>query len=660
MSFLQPILLAALPLVALPIIIHLINQRRYQTVRWAAMMFLLAANRMSRGYARVRQWLIMAMRMAAIAGLIFAVSRPLSGGWLGLAAGGRPDTTIVILDRSPSMQQVGAEARGSKLETGVRQLAATLETLGSARWVLIDSNNRQPRELEKIDDLLTTPGASPSSASADLPAMLLAALEYVKANKAGRTEIWICSDIRENDWNAASGRWQTLRDGFTELTQGVRFHLLAYPQPAADNLSVRVTDVRRQKAGDAAELLVSLTVMREGREDARESIPVQFEIDGARSEVTVELAGAQAELKDHRIPLEKGRERGWGRVSIPADANPADNDFWFVFEQPAPRRAVVVVEDTPAARPMQLAASISPDPLLKCAAEVVTADQLAGVDWDQVSLLLWQAPLPDPQAGKQLQAFVDRGGSAIFFPAHIPGAGEMFGIKWTSWVDQKAEAPVESWRGDQDLLAHTASGQPLPVGQLQIRKYCGLAGEVTPLATLRGGAPLLARVATSHGAAYFCATTPAPADSSLATNGVVFYVLVQRAMAGGAAALGNTRQLIAGESPPDDPTAWQRVAGAQEALSTDFPFHRGIYLVGEKLLAVNRAAAEAAAPVLADGRVAGLFKGLDYARVDDKAGSIGSLIQEIWRLFLVAMMAAMVAEAALCLPKVARPVGAAS
>jgi len=32
--------------------------------------FLLAANRMSRGYARLRQWLIMAMRMAAIAALV--------------------------------------------------------------------------------------------------------------------------------------------------------------------------------------------------------------------------------------------------------------------------------------------------------------------------------------------------------------------------------------------------------------------------------------------------------------------------------------------------------------------------------------------------------------------------------------------------------------
>ncbi len=144
MSFLQPMLLAALPLVALPIIIHLINQRRYQTIRWAAMMFLLAANRMSRGYARIRQWLIMACRMAAIAGLIFAVSRPLAGGWLGLTAGGRADTTIVVLDRSPSMQQTGAPAR--RLEAArpaCGSWSQTLETLGSARWVLIESTTNQ-------------------------------------------------------------------------------------------------------------------------------------------------------------------------------------------------------------------------------------------------------------------------------------------------------------------------------------------------------------------------------------------------------------------------------------------------------------------------------------------------------------------------------------
>src|SRR5437762_13790374 len=107
MTFLQPLLLAGLPLVALPVIIHLINQRRYQTIRWAAMIFLLAANRMSRGYAKLRQFLILLFRTLAIAGLIFAVSRPLAGGWFGRAAGGKPDTTIILLDRSPSMRQQG-------------------------------------------------------------------------------------------------------------------------------------------------------------------------------------------------------------------------------------------------------------------------------------------------------------------------------------------------------------------------------------------------------------------------------------------------------------------------------------------------------------------------------------------------------------------------
>ncbi|MFM9010514.1 MAG: BatA domain-containing protein [Planctomycetota bacterium] len=129
MTFLQPWVLAGLPLVVLPLIIHLINQRRFQTVPWAAMRFLLAARALSRGYSRLRHWLIMALRMLAVAAVILAVGRPLSRGWLALAAGGRPDSAIVILDRSPSMQAVAAAGGASKLDTGRRQLAAALATL---------------------------------------------------------------------------------------------------------------------------------------------------------------------------------------------------------------------------------------------------------------------------------------------------------------------------------------------------------------------------------------------------------------------------------------------------------------------------------------------------------------------------------------------------
>ena len=663
MSFLQPALLAALPLIALPIIVHLINQRRYQTVQWGAMMFLLAANRMSRGYARVRQWLIMAMRMLAVATLVFAVARPLAGGWLGLASGGRPDTTLVVLDRSPSMQQGAAGGAGSKLETGKRQLAQALKTLGSSRWVLVDSPGSSAREMDSVDALLNAPASGPSSASSDLPGLLQVARDYVRDNKAGRTEVWICSDVRRNDWNADSGRWKEVRDAFLGFTQGVRFHLLAYPKSAPENLSVRVTDVRRRKAGDAAELLVSLRVEREGGAGAesdpkaKRTVPVHFEIEGARSEVPIELVGARFDLKDHRIPLDKGRERGWGRVAIPADANPSDNEFFFAFDQPAPRKAVVVAEDPQAARAMELASAIAPDPEVKASSEVVTPDQATGVEWEAVSLLLWQAPLPEGETAKLVKAFVDRGGQAIFFPPTNPAGAEFLGARWAGWTDPGQELAPETWRGDQDLLANTQSGASLPVGGLKVLRYCRVEGELTPLAGLKGGAPLLARVTTNSGGVYFCATTPSPSDSSLAADGVVFYVAVQRALGAGASALGTTRQLSAGEGGlgGEDPSKWKRLAGAEEALSTEYPRHAGVYASGDRLLAVNRPAAEDGAAVLADDRVAGLFRGLDFARVDDREGSFGALVQEVWRMFLIAMMTALVVEAVLCLPKKLSP-----
>lgn len=367
----------------------------------------------------------------------------------------------------------------------------------------------------------------------------------------------------------------------------------------------------------------------------------------------VSTTGPEFELRDHRIPLEAQRESGWGRVSIPGDANPADNEFYFVFDQPPPRRTILVADDPVASRALHLAAAISPDPSVQNVVDVVTLDQLATVEWEQVSLVLWHAPLPTGDDAAAVHALLDRGGQAVFFPPREFGEEAFAGVKWTAWTELADGVPVETWRGDQDLLSHTQSGAALPVGDLEIRRACGLTGEHTPLATLKGSQTLLARVTTNRGGAYFCATTPAPSDSSLATNGVVLYVLVQRALALGAAALGHTQQLVAGDPIAEQPATWHKLAGADGALSTEFAHHAGAYAHGEKLLAVNRSAAEDEAPVLSDVRLAELFEGLDYSRVDDRAGNFSALIQEIWRLFQLVMMAALIVEAVLCLPRIA-------
>lgn len=651
MTFLQPILLAALPLIALPVIIHLINQRRYQSVRWGAMMFLLAANRMSRGYARLRQILILIFRTLAIAGLIFAVSRPLASGWLGLTAGGQADTTIILLDRSPSMQKQGAGTGVSKLQAGREQLASTLETLGSDRWVLVETTSERATEIESPDSLRKLPSTEPVGTSSDLPGMLEQARDYITANNTGRTEVWICSDIRENDWNADSSRWQTIRDSFLELPQAVRFHLLAYPTEANSNTAIRVTNVRRFETVDNAELLVSLKVTRDASKEDSITLPIQFEIEGARSELTVDVDGPTLELIDHRIPIERSNDRGWGKVSIPADSNSADNDFYFVFDRPQKRHTLVVSNDPQTAIPLQLAASISPSPSIECSAETLSQKQLAAVDWETVSLVLWHAPLPNDDAAAPLQDYINRGGQVVFLPPREPGSADFMNVSWNSWSDQPSPVAVETWRGDQGILANSQSGAALPVGDLQIQRLCGLNGEVTPLARLRNSQTLFAHLPTTRGGVYFCTTTPNMRDSSLITNGVVLYVFIQRAIAAGAAVLGQTQQLAAGSTATEESLDWKQIIGPDEALSTDYAHQSGIYSADEKLLAVNRNGAEDQARVLDDGRLAGLFKGLSFNRVDDQAGSFEGLIQEVWRMFLVAMLIALIVEAILCMPR---------
>ncbi len=661
MTFLQPWVLAALPLVSLPLIIHLINQRRFQTVQWGGMMFLLAARALSSGYSRLRHWLIMLLRMLAVAGVILAVGRPLSRGWLALAGGGRPDTAIVILDRSPSMQARDPAVVDTKLATGRRQLAGSLTTLAPDRCLFLPAGEAALEIMPAA--LADLPAAGPAAAPADIPGMLQAAYDQIKENAAGTAEIWICSDQRANDWALETGGWSGLRDAFAKLPQQVRFQLLSFPAPAVGNLAVRVTDARLQRRGEARELVVRVIVTRSDSAGSvePETIPVRFEIGGIATVVDLELRGREAVLAEHVLPLGRGAApRGWGRVSIPADADLADNEFYFVFDDPPQRVALVVAEDEQAARVLELAASIPPTKELVARSDLLPRGALGTAAWDEAAVLLWQGPLPTGRDAQLVEAFGTRGGCVIFFPPEHPGSERFAGVSWGEWSGHAEPLEPEQWRTDQDLLGNTLSGGALPVGELEVRRTCRLVGEFVPLASLAGGLPLFARTAEDSGI-YWCTTLPTPRDSSLASEGIVLYAVVQRAIDRGLLPLLGARQLDAGAESAATArgaagdAACERLAGPEATLSTDVGLQPGVYSASGRLVAVNRPAAEDAGVIISDERIDGLFRGLSYARISGQAGAGESVVQEIWRAFLIAMLGALVLEGILSLPRPARP-----
>ena len=685
MTFLQPWLLLSLPLVALPVIIHLINQQRFQSVQWAAMMFLLSAKALSRGYTRLRQWLIMLLRMAAVAAAILAISRPLSQGWLAVVGGDRASAAIVLLDRSPSMSQASTVGGESKLTTARRQVAAALETLGTSRVVLIDSVSCTPHELSSPRGILQVPEAEPAAAAADLPLLLQAACDQIGASKSAASTIWICSDQRANDWKVSDGAWSAIREAVAKVPQSVRLTLLGYKEPAADNLAVRVTRAALEPRGNTWELLLDIAIRRQA-DGGPARVPVQIELGPARSTVEVELTGTETVLARHAIPIdaaalaqtatmaggaegdrESAQANGWGRVSIPTDSNLADNDFYVAFGTPPIRRTLVVTEDSQAGvqtkRTLELIAGIPPDKLLRAATEAVAAEAVADMPLDDVALILWQAALPEAAAADAVNRFVARGGQVIFLPPESPTTTAFNGIAWQTWTEHSPPLRPSSWRADEGLLAATLTGAALPVGELELRRTCGITGEGTSLAVLPDGRPLLVRAAGDRGGVSFLATTPAVRDSDLAANGVVLYAVVQRAIDAGLETVGNARQIDAGSmvlggtdaggersSQQRSQEDWRQIAGPPSA-STEAGFHAGVYASRGRLLAVNRPAAEDAAEVVDDRQIETLFQGLSFSRFEQKAGGLGAIVEEVWRLFLVALLVALVVEGLLCLPR---------
>ncbi len=166
-----------------------------------------------------------------------SITRPLAGGWLGLT-GGAPDTVLILLDRSASMEQTeprdrreqadGRPAQSQQGDHRCRRHRARGWCSSTARSI---SRCRSTRPALLTD----LPQTEATETAADIPALLQSALDYITTNKTGRTDVWLLSDLQRSDWDAAGGRWATLRSAFATL-QGVRFHLLCYPQPPADDL----------------------------------------------------------------------------------------------------------------------------------------------------------------------------------------------------------------------------------------------------------------------------------------------------------------------------------------------------------------------------------------------------------------------------------------
>jgi uncharacterized membrane protein len=267
LAFLNPLLLWALPLAAVPIIIHLLNRRRFTRVPWAAMEFLLKAMKRNRKRLRMEQWLVLLLRVLAILLLFSLVSRPQLGGG-GLL--GTKTHHVVVLDDSASMtQRSGSTNLFEKAQDRVRLLAddLTQRRSGDLFSIVRTSNAGEPAMwAQRIGpDFGRRTGTllkqiEVGDASPELGKALVATVARAKeVQDASRTEFYIVGDRRAFDWVTPDDKPRpALLQAFASL-QAEREHVTVLPV-GGQHQNLAVVDVRLQDRLAIAAVPLTLAV----------------------------------------------------------------------------------------------------------------------------------------------------------------------------------------------------------------------------------------------------------------------------------------------------------------------------------------------------------------------------------------------------------------
>ncbi|QEH36861.1 hypothetical protein OJF2_54460 [Aquisphaera giovannonii] len=201
-------ILAGLAAASIPILIHLLNRRKFREMRWAAMQFLIPAIRKNQRKIRVEQWLLLAVRTLLVLLVVTAMAKPLVEAFGNVIAGRRTHRVLVV-DASLSM---GHTSAGTSRFEQAKVLAAqvvkdsrpgdsiSLVLMGQPPRIIIGDPSPNLSEVQKeIQELPLTHGAT------DLVATFEAVDRVLEVSSIPQKEVIFLTDLQATSWRTKEG-----------------------------------------------------------------------------------------------------------------------------------------------------------------------------------------------------------------------------------------------------------------------------------------------------------------------------------------------------------------------------------------------------------------------------------------------------------------------
>lgn len=241
MTFLNPAFLFGLLAAGIPVIIHLLNLRKLQRVEFSTLRFLKELQKNQIRKIKLKQWLLLLLRVLLILFLVTAFSRPaLKGVSVAGITSSAKTTAVLIIDNSISMDVIDQDGSlFNKAKSSAISLVNTLQE-GDEVAVITTADNLPEIQLtknltevqKKIRDLEI------SSVKGSTGDALLKAVPLIEQSLNYNREIFIFSDFQTSGFPAA--------ENVTDLTSvlGERVHTYLIPVKKEGIYNAGIDDLR--------------------------------------------------------------------------------------------------------------------------------------------------------------------------------------------------------------------------------------------------------------------------------------------------------------------------------------------------------------------------------------------------------------------------------
>lgn len=430
-AFVHASLLWGLLIVAIPLLIHLINLLRHRRVEWGAMEFLLESQKKNRRWVLLRQLMLLAARMAAVAAVVFILAQPLlDSRWSALLGGSRTHH-IVLLDDSFSMTDRRADSDAfTRAKQSITQLGNELVSRGVpqtftllrfSRGAQVDAGGRadlleEPvggNFLTRLEETLEGLHASHTDAG---PREALAALEKLLESEAPENRvIYLVSDFRTSQWEEP----EELKSRLAKWTEaGVQLHFIACVNAQRPNLAITSLEPQPGTRAAGVPLFMNVSVQNFGSDPAR-NVSVLLEENGsARPAVVIdEIPPGAVETRRFLVQFPTAGQHTV-TASLESDTVDADNERYQVVDLPLSEPVLIVDGSPDALNARFLATALAPGGTIRTGIEprIETMRFLYEQDLSPYrSIYLTNLGVLDSPAVEALERYVRQGGGVGIF-----------------------------------------------------------------------------------------------------------------------------------------------------------------------------------------------------------------------------------------------------